>query len=541
LRLSDDERTTLTSVASSLVEPSKITAVCAYGSKVAGYARKDSDYDLIIVLKRFREGVRYKYVDAPVAASALIVDEEMLRQDALSSHLGEFVVGRLLNVYEPVQNADLFRRVEFEYKKRVLVEALLELSSDYGDFGRHLVVPYEYFLFDKLHTRAAIYPPALYSYVHTYTCPLGEENKAISIGGFVSAADSLQSRGLLLAVQGGVKMAPEKLKADAFTRVQSMFSVTARGVTQYAIHGYAGRVGPSVFSREALSKLRRMRENPPPFAPLERPRSLLRLEEGAVIPDASLLVEELARLLGFERYSTKEKDIGEPYSTTRVLTFWDSARERSVVVKNYTDVRSLKWALLGVWASAANKFSTAPVSRMDREYGMSLKLRAVGVMVPSVVAVAPAERILVKDFVRGPTLSSVINALLKGAGDGIGPVSAYGEVMSKVHSCGIALGDAKPSNVVVSDKGLYLTDLEQSFPGGDQAWDVAEFLYYTAKLSVKEEAMKKVASAFLESYAKSGSRASISRARGQKYFGPFRPFLTPGMAKMLKELMSAYA
>ncbi len=541
MRLSDDERTTLTSVASSLVEPSKITAVCAYGSKVAGYARKDSDYDLIIVLKRFREGVRYKYVDAPVAASALIVDEEMLRQDALSSHLGEFVVGRLLNVYEPVQNADLFRRVEFEYKKRVLVEALLELSSDYGDFGRHLVVPYEYFLFDKLHTRAAIYPPALYSYVHTYTCPLGEENKAISIGGFVSAADSLQSRGLLLAVQGGVKMTPEKLKADAFTRVQSMFSVTARGVTQYAIHGYAGRVGPSVFSREALSKLRRMRENPPPFAPLERPRSLLRLEEGAVIPDASLLVEELARLLGFERYSTKEKDIGEPYSTTRVLTFWDSARERSVVVKNYTDVRSLKWALLGVWASAANKFSTAPVSRMDREYGMSLKLRAVGVMVPSVVAVAPAERILVKDFVRGPTLSSVINALLKGAGDGIGPVSAYGEVMSKVHSCGIALGDAKPSNVVVSDKGLYLTDLEQSFPGGDQAWDVAEFLYYTAKLSVKEEAMKKVASAFLESYAKSGSRASISRARGQKYFGPFRPFLTPGMAKMLKELMSAYA
>ena len=541
MRLSDDERTTLTSVASSLVDPSKITAVCAYGSKVAGYARKDSDYDLIIVLKRFREGVRYKYVDAPVAASALIVDEEMLRQDALSSHLGEFVVGRLLNVYEPVQNAELFRHVELEYKKRVLVEALLELSSDYGDFGRHLVVPYEYFLFDKLHTRAAIYPPALYSYVHTYTCPLGEENKAISIGGFVSAADSLQSRGLLLAVQGGVKMTPEKLKADAFTRVQSMFSVTARGVTQYAIHGYAGRVGPSVFSREALSKLRRMRENPPLFAPLERPRSLLRLEEGAVIPDASLLVEELARLLGFERYSTKEKDIGEPYSTTRVLTFWDSARERSVVIKNYTDVRSLKWALLGVWASAANRFSTAPVSRMDREYGMSLKLRAVGVMVPPIVAVAPAERILVKDFVSGPTLSSVINALLKGAADGIGPVSAYGEVMSKVHSCGIALGDAKPSNVVVSDKGLYLTDLEQSFPGGDQAWDVAEFLYYTAKLSVKEEAMKKVASAFLESYAKSGSPTSISRARGQKYFGPFRPFLTPGMAKMLKELMSAYA
>ena len=32
-------------------------------------------------------------------------------------------------------------------------------------------------------------------------------------------------------------------------------SVTARGVTLYAVHGYAGRVGPSVFCWEGLSKL----------------------------------------------------------------------------------------------------------------------------------------------------------------------------------------------------------------------------------------------------------------------------------------------
>jgi tRNA A-37 threonylcarbamoyl transferase component Bud32/predicted nucleotidyltransferase len=540
LRLTETECATVTGIASSLVEPSKISGLATYGSKVAGYARPDSDYDLIIVSKRFREAVRYRYVDSPVPASALIVDEEMLVQDAISSYLGEFVVGRLLNVYEPLTNAELFRSVELEYKKRVLVEALLELSSDYGDFGRHLLVPYEFFLFDKLHKRAAIYPPALYSYVHTYTCPQGEENKALSVSAFASAAESLQSRGFLMTAAGGVKLVPEKLKADAFTRFQSMFSLTARGVTQYAVHGYAGRVGPSVFSREAISKLRRMRETPPPFIPLEQPRSLLRLEEGTVIPDASLLIEELARLLGFETYSTKERDIGEPYSTTRVLTFRDTSHEKSVVVKNYTDVRSLKWALLGVWASAANRFSTSPISRMDREYGMTLKLRTMGVHVPTVLAVAPAERILVKDFVAGSTLSSIINTLLKGAPDGMGPVSAYGTVIAKVHSGEIALGDSKPSNVVVTKDGLYLTDLEQAIPGGDQSWDIAEFLYYTAKLSNREDAMKRVAIAFLDSYASSGDKSKISKAKGQKYFGPFRPFLTPGMAKMLRELLSVY-
>jgi tRNA A-37 threonylcarbamoyl transferase component Bud32 len=540
LRLSDDERATVSAIASSLVEPSKTSAVCAYGSKVAGYARPDSDYDLIIVAKRFREGVRYRYIDSPVAASALIVDEHMFGEDASSSYLGEFVVGRLLNVYEPISNQGLFRKFEVDYKRRVMVEALLELSSDYGEFGARFAIPYEYFLFDKLHRRAAIYPPALYSYVHTYTCPLGEENRATSVEGFAAAANELQTRGLLHADTGGVRMFPEKLKGDAFTQVASMFSVTARGVTQYAVHGYAGRVGPSVFSREAFSKLRRMRDIPPPFTPLEKPRSLLKLQEGVVIPDASLLVEELARLLGFATYSTREEDIGEPYSTTRVITFTDRERSKSVVVKNYTDVRSLKWALLGIWASTTKRFSTAPISRMDREYGMTLNLKALGVLVPSILAVAPSERVLVKDFVEGETLAAVINAFLKGSSDQLGPVSAYGEVMAKVHGGSLALGDAKPSNVIVSGGGLHLTDLEQSVLGGDQAWDIAEFLYYTAKLSTREEAMRRVAMAFLDSYAKLGDRSVIVKARGQKYFGPFRPFLTPGMAKMLRDLLSGY-
>lgn len=541
MRLTEEEHKALNTLTGELVEPSKISGICAYGSKVAGYARPDSDYDLIVVCKRFREGVRYRYVDSPVPASALIVDEDMLVQDAHSSYLGEFVVGRLLNIYEPLSNPDLFNSVEVAYKRRVIVEALLELSSDYGEFGRHIVIPYEYFLFDKLHRRAAIYPPALYSYVHTYTSKLGDENRGISVAGFEAAATSLQPRGFLRADPDGVRMVPEKLKGDAFTRVQSLFSVTVRGVTQYAVHGYAGRVGPSVFSREALSKLRRMRESPPKFPPLEQPRSLLRLEEGSVIVDASLLVQELARLLGFETFSTKEKDIGEPYSTTRVITFKDRSREKSVVVKNYTDVRSLKWALLGIWASTANKFSTGPLSRMDREYGMTLNLRARRILVPKVLAVAPAERILIKDFIAGPTLSSVINGFLKVGGEGIVDVSAYGSLMAKVHTGGIGLGDTKPSNVIISQDGLYLTDLEQASPGGDQAWDVAEFLYYTAKLSNKEDAMRKVAESFLQSYVKEGDRSAVAKARGSKYFGPFRPFLTPGMAKMLRDLISEYA
>ena len=540
MRLTGKERSSLERVAASMVEPSSIAGMTAYGSKVAGYARPDSDYDMIIVSKRFRGGIRYKYAEQPMAASALIVDEDLFTQDAQTSYLGEFVVGRLLNVYEPVSNPGLFTRIELEYKRRVLTEALLELSADYGEFCKHIVIPYDYFLFEKLSKRASVYPPALYSYVQTYSCPSGAENRRISMAGFEAAAEALASRGFLSVSRAGVRIEPEKMRGDPFTKIQSIFSLTTRGLTQYAVHGYAGRVRLSVYRKEAESKLKRMRETTNRLPELERPRSLLRLEEGVMIPDASLLEKELADILGFTDHSTKERDIGEPYSTARVLTLAHGSRETAVVVKSYSDVRSLKWALLGIWAAAANRFSMTPMARLDREYSMTGYLRRAGILVPPILAVAPGERILVKEFVTGPTLSSIIDGLMKGSPDGIEQVSAYADLMARVHAAGVALGDAKASNVVVSPRGLYLTDLEQSVVGGDQAWDLAEFLYYTAKLSTRDEEMNHVARAFLKSYVSSGDKTTVARAKSPKYYRPFQPFVTPGMARMLQAVMDGF-
>lgn len=541
MRLTEAERETLAGTAESLVKPASVAAVCAYGSKVAGYARPDSDYDIIVVARKFGEGVRYRYIETPVAASALIVDEGLLGQDARTSSLGEFVVGRFLNVYEPISNAELFRGVEVEYKKRVLVEALLELSSDYGDFSGHFVVPFDYFLFDKLKKRSAVYPPALYSYVQTYNCSLGKENRALSAEGFKLAAEQLSPRGFFTMEPDGVRLIPEKVRGDAFTKVQSLFALTTRGVTQYAVHGYAGRVGLSVFRKEAQSKLRRMREKPEPLPELVRPRILLKLEEGVVIPEGSNLESVLARLLGYGGYSTRERQIGEAYSTTRVITFRGEGRESSLVLKNFSDVRSLKWALLGLWASAANKFSMSPLARLEREYAMTRTLRSSGALIPKIVAVAPGERVLVKEFIEGPTLSKVIDDLFKGGSQGLQSVAAYGSLMAKVHSAGYALGDAKASNVVVTPEGLYLTDLEQADGNGDRAWDLAEFVYYTAKLSTKESAMRKIAGAFLDAYAKDGDKGTLSKAGNAKYLRPFQPFLLPGMAKGLRDLIASYS
>src|ERR1051325_231352 len=101
----------------------RVAGVCLYGSRIAGYSRPDSDFDVIIVLEDYPYAVKYIYrVEQNMKISALVVDLARFRKDAESSFLGEFVIGRLLHVYLPIENKDLFGQLEIIYKKRVILE-----------------------------------------------------------------------------------------------------------------------------------------------------------------------------------------------------------------------------------------------------------------------------------------------------------------------------------------------------------------------------------------------------------------------------------
>jgi tRNA A-37 threonylcarbamoyl transferase component Bud32/predicted nucleotidyltransferase len=544
-RLSADERRQLLEVADDVVgESGKALAVAAYGSKVAGYARPDSDYDLIVVAKKFRGRIKYRYVHSPVTAAALVVEEELLDRDAVKAYLGEFVSGRLLNVYEPLLNGDMIRKAEVESKKRVLAEEILEIESLYGEFSQDLVIPLEYFLFNKLHKRAMVYPPALYSYIKTYTCPSGEENKAFTLEGFAEAAISLQSRGILRfeTKEGApqIRISGEGLKSRAFASTLSLFNLTTRGVRQYAVHGYAGRVGFNVFKDEALSKVKRMQEKYDPPIELEEPKRLIGLEEGVMLPKTEQMVQRLATISGLTAYTKREKSLGEIYSTAKLLTLKGAnGGEAKFVLKYFADIRSMKWALLNVW-SLSHKFSTSPQARMHREYHASVALRSKGVATPRIVGAVLDEKVLVKEYVEGERFSDMVQAILTGRSEQTRVVERFGEAMGAVHKAGFSLGDSKATNVIVSGKGtLYFTDLEQAEEGGDQAWDVAAFIYYQAKLSLKEAGTRKVADAFFKGYREENGAENIAMARSPKYVAPFRPLSVPAMLKVVRESMDA--
>ncbi len=546
-RLGADETRQLLEVADNVVGDSgRALAVAAYGSKVAGYSRPDSDYDLMVVAKKFKGGIRYLYVHSPVTAAALVVEEDLLERDAVKAYLGEFVSGRLLNVYEPLLNGELVRKAEIESKKRVLAEEILEIESQYGEFAQDLVIPLEYFLFNKLHKRAIIYPPALYSYVKTYTCPSGDENMGFTLEGFAEAALSLQSSGILrFETKGGtpqVRILGEGLKSRAFASILSLFNLTTRGVRQYAVHGYAGRVGFNVFKDEAVSKVKRMQERAEPPEELEEPKRLIGLEEGVLLPKTEQMVERLATHSGFVAYTKRERSLGEIYSTAGLLTLRDAAgREAKFVLKHFADIRAVKWTILNAW-SRTRKFSTSPQARMHREYSASIILRSRGVATPMILGAVLDDKVLVKEYVEGERLSDIVQAVLTGRSDDVSDVERFGEAMGEVHRAGFALGDSKATNVIVKGDGrLYFTDLEQATEGGDQAWDIAAFIYYQAKLSLKEAGMRKVAEAFLRGYRRANGVDNIAKAKSPKYVAPFRPLTAPQVLKTVKESIEASA
>src|SRR5258708_6246913 len=116
-RLTADEKAKIIALAESLVKKEDISSLCAYGSRVAGYAKEDSDYNVIIVTKNSKDVKSVKDVseahEKEPKSPPLIVDETTLLNDAKHISGGEFVVGRLLNIYEPILNAEFLWSVEF--------------------------------------------------------------------------------------------------------------------------------------------------------------------------------------------------------------------------------------------------------------------------------------------------------------------------------------------------------------------------------------------------------------------------------------------
>ncbi len=115
------------------------------------------------------------------------------------------------------------------------------------------------------------------------------------------------------------------------------------------------------------------------------------------------------------------------------------------------------------------------------------------------------------------------------------------EILGKIHSHNVSLGDTKPDNVLIKQDGtIFLIDFEQGTQNGDKAWDIAVFLYYTGhylqpfRTNVKSES---VAKAYVDGYLRGGGSVDdVKKAGAPKYTRVFSIFTQPPIMRVISDV-----
>lgn len=522
----------------------RMIAACIYGSRVAGYHRPDSDIDLLIVLENYPYVVKYTYFrESGTKISVLAVDGEALLRDAQAAFLGEFVVGRLLHIFEPIANAKFLAMIEQTYKRRVILEEVRDILESTGVLGTEIIFPLEFVAFSKIKRRMSLYANAAYSYYKTYTT--SKRNLEFALEGYQRAiADIIgQDSEIFVSRQDGLLQISDKCMFVEKRYNRQKFTKRLREFNSYLVHTYAGRKIMHFAVNEAESKIRRrvrLMMKIPDFMLYPR-KAYWRLPEGRLIVDGRNWLDDLARHLG--NYSiSKRRRLGNNNSRTTMYVLKRGSDEYKIVAKELTRSKALKWAMVGLWSEPVRRYRMDPLFRLGWEYKAIRYIRSLGLRTPVIEAVVLDRRLLVTQFVDGITLADVIRDCMVGKGD-VSLISKAGAEIAKIHTSGATFGNIKPKNIIVSEKDLYFTDVEQfAFSAGDPAWDAAQFISWGLKSTRNSKMASTITKEFVEGYMSIGDPSNISRlAKSKRYIESFYPVLAPSVVHMIKKEIDAIA
>jgi tRNA A-37 threonylcarbamoyl transferase component Bud32/predicted nucleotidyltransferase len=541
----DVSRETILSACREIAKGNEIVASALYGSRAAGYARKDSDYDILLVIRDYPEDVRYHYVATKEGQLAVLaVDQDALEKDVEKGVFGDFVAGRLLTPHTAIMNEDYIRRVEVAVKKRFAEEDLEDLVLEYGELARGLTILPMYLVFARMEKRARTYSPLRYSYANILRPDLRENNLIQILEGYSEALTQLEEEGIVKFdgkyIRFQTPFVDKVLSYKMYNKVVNFVSFSRRTFNAYITHGKAGKVTLDVVARELTSKLKREFQMAFHRRGLEDPKDYLFLEteKGLLSLNKTDSIIERLRGLGGGREITA-KTLG---TALNEVYFIEVDGER-LVAKRFTDWYNFKWFILNVVALGTKVFSTQGKARLSNEYVTNRLLAENGIPVPEIVSVSIPDRLLVERFVEGTSVLDIVTEVLSSESfseEYECLAFEIGRTLAKIHGLDVVLGDCKPENFILGRDGkLYVLDLEQGGRRGDSSWDVAEFLYFSGHFGTRfSEGFRAFVEAFIRGYLTSGRPKVLRDAASPRYSKSFVAW-TPmpviqGIAELLK-------
>jgi tRNA A-37 threonylcarbamoyl transferase component Bud32 len=240
-------------------------------------------------------------------------------------------------------------------------------------------------------------------------------------------------------------------------------------------------------------------------------------------------------VLGIEAKKVIGTDIIGIFNTLYKVSFTQDGEERKVVIKKFDDWASFKWFPAALYTLGVQDFAVFGRERLAKEYIFNRILREKGFRVPDILYASWEDRLLLEEFIEGRTLGEVIQQVaIRGfaSQEDIGIAKKVGELIARIHKEGIVLGDCKPDNVIVTSDGeLYFVDLEQARRGGNPAWDLVEFLCFSARHMaplLPAEGLIEFLKSFLRGYLAGGGAENVVEEAGKaKYLRLFAFLILP--------------
>ncbi|UCD26808.1 MAG: hypothetical protein JSV75_01415 [Candidatus Bathyarchaeota archaeon] len=520
----------------------RIVAACFYGSFVCGYADKESNVNVLLILDTSSLHLSNYFGSTDgVVASILKVSRGTFERDVEQGWLGEFVAEKLLVPFEPLINGKYLRLQEVKIKKRIVSELLENLVLEFPELSSELLIRKEYFMNEVMMQRARLFPLISYTFLNMLAKNLRRRNVELMMKGYKNALEELAKEKKITFSNGYVRITRKYV--DAFRRRKPRLPVFLRSIRRAAFLHILSIFSKTISSLKQDQRIfmkahRRGKTGRLVFQPEETKKYLLMpTPHGPVAFSEKSTIQDFVKKNFPDGKSSdmKIEGMGGVLNDVYLLTLRRNHEERRFVVKRFKDWSGFKWFPLMLWSLGTKTFAVLGRSRLEREYAINQFLHSQGFPVPKILYISPQKRLIFEDFIEGEEMVETIRRIISSkekATKEVALVEMVGKTIAEAHKLGVSLGDCKPENFIVTREGkIFFVDLEQAARDGNQAWDVAEFLFYSghyvSPLS-SAKAASIIAKNFVEGYLEAGGRKeTVKKAASTRYARVFSVFTPP--------------
>lgn len=511
----------------SLVSLENVISVCFYG--FFGKMEGEREFNVLAVVEnQKRKMLNYVKVADDLKISFLIAERTAFEMDVKQGSLGEFLSDIMLTSYHPVLNGEYLEFMEIEVKKRVLKNILENLVIEHPEYCHELLIKPEYFIYEIASRKVRLFPFSKQSYIEFLEEVLERNMLSDVVKNYVKVLKELEKEKIVLSFNGFFKLTNDFIEKIKSTK-NFPFEKIRRTFLNNILNVFPKTTNWLGLEDSALTKYFEIPENylfiPTPIGPVP-------LSERANIEEFLKKV-----VSNVEVSEIKTKQIGGILNSVYLLQIkLNDKCEKRIIVKRFRDWVGLKWFPITLWTLGTKSFAVLGKTRLEKEYSINHYLRKHGFNVPKILYISPKEHLLFQEYIEGKPISETIKEIVSSRKapekEKLDLIEKVGKEIAKIHVLNVSLGDCKPENILVTkQKKIYFVDLEQSSRGGDKAWDLAEFLYYSGHYLpaiLPSTNMAIITEAFIKGYLEAGGQKKAVRAvASPRYTKVFSIFTAP--------------